>query len=131
MPNLLLAEITWRFVNPWALLLLLLIPLIAVMKGKRGPQPAVIFSSLHILRRMGPLSRSRAGAIRYALIYLSIALLAFALARPQKIRSTEKNQRKRYRAPNSHRCFTLDASHRFPHRRTTGHTIAGSKKSHP
>lgn len=90
MPDLLLAEITWRFVNPWALLLLLLIPLIAALKGRRGPQPAVVFSSLHIIRRMGPLARSRAGAIRLAIIYLSIALLSFALARPQKVRSTEK-----------------------------------------
>lgn len=91
MPTLLpIAEISWRFVNPWALLLLLLIPVIAVMKGRRGPQPAVVFSSLHILRRMGSLARSRAGALRLALLYLSIALLALALARPQKIRSTEK-----------------------------------------
>ena len=90
MSNPLLAEITWHFVHPWALLLLLLIPIIAVMKGRRGPQPAVVFSSLHILRRMGPLTRSRAGAVRISMIFLSIALLAFALARPQKVRSTEK-----------------------------------------
>lgn len=90
MLNPLLAEITWRFVNPWALLLLLLIPVIAVMKGRHGSQPAVIFSSLHIIRRMGPMARSRAGSFRLALIYLSVALLSFSLARPQKVRSTEK-----------------------------------------
>lgn len=90
MPHLLLADISWRFVHPWALLLLLLIPVLAVMKGRRGQQATVVFSSLHILRQLGPMTRSRAGAIRLALIYLSIALLILALARPQKVRSTER-----------------------------------------
>lgn len=90
MPPLLLADIIWHFAYPWALLLLLLIPALAVIKGRRGPQAAIVFSSLHILRQMAPLTRSRIGAIRKALIYLSIALLILALARPQKIRSTEK-----------------------------------------
>ncbi len=90
MPHLLLADISWRFVHPWALLLLLFIPVLAVMKGRRGQQATVVFSSLHILRQLGPMTRSRAGAVRLALIYLSIALLILALARPQKVRSTER-----------------------------------------
>lgn len=79
----------FRFENPWALLLLLLIPLLAVLKGRRGQQGAVVFSSLHILRRLGPAARVRAGGWRMALLFLTLACLAVALARPQSVRSTE------------------------------------------
>lgn len=79
----------FRLENPWALLWLLLIPLLAVLKGRRGQQGAVVFSSLHILRRLGPAAKVRAGGIRLALLFLTLACLAAALARPQSVRSTE------------------------------------------
>ncbi|MCB1061478.1 MAG: VWA domain-containing protein [Verrucomicrobiae bacterium] len=79
----------FRLANPWALLLLLLIPLLAVLKGRRGQQGAVVFSSLHILHRMGTKAKSRAGGIRMALVFLTITALTMALARPQNVRTSE------------------------------------------
>jgi Ca-activated chloride channel family protein len=79
----------FRFENPLAFALLGLIPLIALLKGRRGQQGAVSFSSLHILRRLGPVAKSSAGRWRFALLFLTIAGIATALARPQSVRSTE------------------------------------------
>lgn len=79
----------FRLGNPWALLWLLLIPLLAVLRGRKGQQSAVMFSSLHILHRMGPKTRSRAGGFRLALLFLTIAAIAAALSRPQTVRTTE------------------------------------------
>ena len=74
--------------HPWLLLLLLLIPVLAVLKGRRGPSASVLFSSLHILNRLGKSVRSRAGGLRSAMLYLTFTLLVVALARPQKVRSS-------------------------------------------
>lgn len=79
----------FRLANPWALLLLLLLPLLAVLRGRRGQQGAVVFSSLHLLNRLGPSAKSRAGGIRLALVFLTLSAIALALSRPQTIRTTE------------------------------------------
>ncbi|NNE94130.1 MAG: VWA domain-containing protein [Verrucomicrobiales bacterium] len=81
--NLILAETSFELAYPWALLLLGLIPLLMVLKGKMGQQGAVIFSSLHILNRLGPVTRSRAGGFRTALMMLALACGILALTRPQ------------------------------------------------
>lgn len=84
----LLADLNLGLLHPWLLLLWLLIPVLAVLKGRRGPTASVKFSSLHILNRLGPAVRSRAGGLRGSLLYLTFFLLIFALARPQQVRST-------------------------------------------
>jgi len=84
----LLADLSFGLAHPWLLLLWLLIPVLAVLKGRHGSPASVQFSSLHILRRLGRQARSKAGGLRIALLYLSLTLLIFALARPQKIRSS-------------------------------------------
>ncbi len=89
-PPPLLADLSFGLANPWLLLLWLLIPVLAVLKGRHGSPASVQFSSLHILRRLGRQARSKAGGLRIALLYLSLALLIFALARPQKVRSSVK-----------------------------------------
>ena len=71
------------FVNPWLLLLLLLIPLIAFLRGNRGGVPAVIFSSINPLKTLGKSAESKAGDFLTGLIYVALALLVIALARPQ------------------------------------------------
>jgi len=86
----LLADLSFGLAHPWLLLLWLLIPILAVLKGRHGSSASVQFSSLHILRKLGRQARSKAGGFRIALIYLSLALLIFALARPQKVRSSVK-----------------------------------------
>lgn len=86
----LLAETTFRLAQPWALLLLLLLPVLAMLKARSGNEAAVVFSSLHILGRLGPVARGRAGGFRLASLFVALACLAFALARPQWIDRTEE-----------------------------------------
>ncbi len=86
----LLAETSFQLAQPWALLLWLLIPLLALLKARSGNEGAVLFSSLHILRRLGPIAKGRAGGFRLASLFLALACLTFALARPQWINQTEE-----------------------------------------
>lgn len=79
----LLAETTFHFAQPWALALLLLLPVLALLRSRSGNQGAVVFSSLHILARLGPVARGRSGSFRFAAVFLTLALLSVALARPQ------------------------------------------------
>jgi len=65
------------------LLLLLLIPPLAFLRGKFGGTAGVTFSSTAALARLGQKRRSRAGAFLAALSYLALALFIVALARPQ------------------------------------------------
>ncbi len=72
-----------RFANPWFLLLLLLLPLCAWLKGRQGPQPAFLYSSVQLVRGIMGLTRSRAGSFLLKLRWLVLALFILALARPQ------------------------------------------------
>ena len=72
------------FANPWLLLLLLLIPVLAWLRGHRGAAPTVVFSSTASLRSLGKRVTSRAGNFLTGLMYLALAFLIVGLARPQK-----------------------------------------------
>ena len=85
----LFAETTFQLAYPWALALLALIPLLALLKSRSGNQGAVLFSSLHILNRLGPIARGRAGGFRLVSLFLSLICLILALTRPQWINRTE------------------------------------------
>ena len=85
----LFAETTFQLAYPWALALLALIPLLALLKSRSGNQGAVLFSSLHILNRLGPIARGRAGGFRLASLFLSLICLILAMTRPQWINRTE------------------------------------------
>ena len=78
------------FGHPYALLLLLLLPLVAWLKGKRGEPPAFVYSSVQLVRGILNLSRTRAGGFLSALRWLALALLIFALAQPRWTRSETK-----------------------------------------
>jgi len=71
------------FAQPWFLLLLLAIPLLAWFRGKSGPAAALTFSSTTALRAIGKSSAARAGKFLRALMLLSLAFFAIAMARPQ------------------------------------------------
>ena len=71
------------FAQPWMLLLLLAIPLLAYWRGKSGPAAALTFSSTATLRALGKSSAARAGKFLRAMLLLSLALLVIAMARPQ------------------------------------------------
>ena len=84
------AETTFQLAYPWVIGLLLLLPLLALLKSRSGNQGAVVFSSLHILNRLGPIARGRAGGFRLASIFLSMFCVILALTRPQWINRTEQ-----------------------------------------
>src|SRR3989441_5395065 len=71
------------FARPWLLLLLLAIPLLAYLRGKRGPAAALTYSSTATLRAIGKQSAARAGKMLRALLLATLALFVVALARPQ------------------------------------------------
>jgi len=82
----------FSFANPWLLLLLLLLPILAWLKGRVGGTAGVTFSTTDLLAKIGRRQRNRAGAILAGLVYLSLALFIVALARPQLGRVTTKVQ---------------------------------------
>src|SRR5438034_10493686 len=71
------------FAQPWLLLLLLVIPLLAYLRGKRGPGAALTFSSTSTLQQIGKQSAARFGKLLRALIFVTLATFVIALARPQ------------------------------------------------
>jgi Ca-activated chloride channel homolog len=80
------------FAHPYLLLLLLLLPLLAWLKGKRGSPPAFVYSSVKLVEGLTKARPSRAGAMLAALRWLILATLIVALAQPRlsKSQTTEK-----------------------------------------
>ncbi len=78
------------FGHPYFLLLLLLLPVLAWLKGKAGEPPAFVYSSVQLVRGILNLSRTRSGAFLAALRWLALALLIIALAQPRLTRSETK-----------------------------------------
>jgi Ca-activated chloride channel family protein len=76
------------FAHPWLLLLLLLLPLAAWLKGRRGMPPAFVYSSVKLVAGLGGMQRSRAGAFLAALRWLALAALIVGLAQPRLLKST-------------------------------------------
>jgi Ca-activated chloride channel homolog len=77
-----------RFVHPDILWLVLLLPLLAFIKGRRGPSPALIFSTTAIASTLARGRKTRPGQILSAIRLLAIGLLIVALARPQQGNTT-------------------------------------------
>jgi Ca-activated chloride channel family protein len=71
------------FAQPWFLLVLLAIPLLAWLRGRSGPAAALTFSSTSALRSLGKSSAARAGKFLRALLLIALAFFAVAMARPQ------------------------------------------------
>jgi Ca-activated chloride channel family protein len=76
------------FAHPSLLLLLLLLPPLAWLKGRRGAPPAFVYSSVQLVRAMQNISRSRAGGFLGSLRWLLLAVLIVALAQPRLAKST-------------------------------------------
>jgi Ca-activated chloride channel family protein len=82
----------FHFAHPWAFALLLLLPLMAVLRGHLGKEAAIQYSGLSLF---GPLARSRkvqAGGWLSALRYLALVCFVTALARPQQVDSSTQVQ---------------------------------------
>jgi Ca-activated chloride channel family protein len=71
------------FAHPYLLLLLLLLPLAAWLKGRRGQPAAFVYSSTQLLRGFQEISKSNAGGFLAALRWLALAILIIALAQPR------------------------------------------------
>jgi Ca-activated chloride channel family protein len=74
--------------HPYLLLLLLLLPPLAWLKGRRGAPPAFVYSSVQLVRGMQNITRARAGGWLMSLRWLVLALLIVALAQPRLTKST-------------------------------------------
>ncbi len=74
------------FAHPFLLLLLLVLPLLAWLKGRHGQGSAFLYSSVDLVRPISGLSRSRAGSILLSLRWLALAAFIIALAQPRLIK---------------------------------------------
>ncbi len=72
-----------RFLHPEFLWLLSLLPLLAILRGRRGAAPALVFSSTSIAATLAEGRKTGPGRIIAALRFLGIACLILAFARPQ------------------------------------------------
>ena len=86
---LLSAAPSFSFAHPWVLLFLLLLPLLALLRGRLGGTPGILFSSTSLVLAVGKKRRSKAGAMLASLVLAAMALLIVALARPQFGRTLE------------------------------------------
>jgi Ca-activated chloride channel family protein len=71
------------FAHPSFFLLLLLLPLVAWLKGRRGQSPAFLYSSVKLVEGLTRAKRSRAGAFLAALRWLTLGIFIIALAQPR------------------------------------------------
>ncbi len=78
------------FAHPYLLLLLLLLPALAWLKGKRGEPPSFLYSSAQLVRGLVNITRYRAGGFLTALRWLALALFIIALSQPRFTRSETK-----------------------------------------
>jgi Ca-activated chloride channel family protein len=76
------------FAHPYLLSLLLLLSLLAWLKGRRGQPPAFLYSSVKLVEGLTQTRRSHAGAFLTALRWLALALFIVALAQPRLMKST-------------------------------------------
>jgi Ca-activated chloride channel homolog len=74
---------SFSFAHPWLLLLLLLVPVIAWLKGRAGARTAFVYSSVGLVKSIVGLTRTSVGAILLRMRWLALILLLIALARPQ------------------------------------------------
>ena len=74
---------TFTFANPAWLWLLLLLPLAGWLKGATGRPPAVVYSSLTLVRRLQKIAPQKAGRLLWLLRWLALIVFILALARPQ------------------------------------------------
>jgi len=75
------------FAHPYFLLLILLLPVVAWLKGRRGSSPACVYSSVKLVAGLSGARRSRAGAILATLRWLALAALIVGLAQPRLMKS--------------------------------------------
>jgi len=81
-----------QFAYPWVLSLLLLLPLLAILRGHRGPAPAIEYSGLSLFMGLGRVRKVQAGGWLSALRYFVLFCCIIALARPQRVDTSTQVQ---------------------------------------
>ena len=76
-----------RFLQPEWLSLLTLLPMVMLLRGRRGPVAAIEFSDVGLAREVARSSRARARRWLWLLPMLAAALMIVGLARPQRAHS--------------------------------------------
>jgi Ca-activated chloride channel family protein len=76
------------FASPQLLWLLLVLPIVALLRSRRGRRAAVGYANTDILRELGRTTRSRFGRLLPYLRLPAAALMIVALARPQTTHAT-------------------------------------------
>ena len=71
------------FLHPWLLLLLLILPVLAWLRGKRGRGAAFLYSSVQLVRGITDLRRTPTGSWGLRLRWIALALCIIGLARPR------------------------------------------------
>jgi len=77
-----------HFAHPEILWLLALVPLLALLRGKKGPAGSMRYSTAEVAKQVAGLRKSRAGQWLIGLRFLALALLIVGLARPQFVQGT-------------------------------------------
>jgi Ca-activated chloride channel family protein len=81
-----------QFAHPWVLSLLLLLPLLAWLRGHWGKAAAIEYSGLSLFGALARNRKVRPGGWLSALRYLALFCCLIALARPQKVNSSTQVQ---------------------------------------
>jgi len=76
-----------RFLQPEWLWLLTLLPMVMLLRGRRGPVAAIEFSDVGLAREVARGARARAGRWLWLFSLLAAALMIVGLARPQRAHS--------------------------------------------
>lgn len=71
------------FAHPWFLLLLLVLPVLAWLKGKAGRPSAFVYSSVGLVKNIIGINRSSVGRMLVRFRWVALAFLLAAVARPR------------------------------------------------
>ncbi|HEX7859707.1 MAG TPA: VWA domain-containing protein [Verrucomicrobiae bacterium] len=74
---------SFSFAHPWLLLLLLIVPLLAWLKGRAGRPQAFLYSSVGLVKNIIGITRHSVGRILLRMRWLALILLLVAFARPR------------------------------------------------
>lgn len=83
---------TFSFHHPQLLWLLLLLPLLGFLRGRRGPTPALVFSNVSQIATLAGVRKARPGKLLGLLRLAALGLLIIGLARPQLGNTTTEIQ---------------------------------------